>query len=162
MESSNAGSGNNLINCRKCGTLFVRTSRDVCDVCFKHEVDLAEKVKSLIQLNEKIGKDKITVPEILKTTKMSEKEFEEIFEKGRLFSVMSKITIKCRFCALEFECDNKPGFICSSCVTKFSEKNKVKRINDSSEEARRRERITRQKIAKGQQTRYGFIQNLDL
>ncbi len=162
MESNSSGNSNNLINCRKCGALFVKASRDICDECFKDEVELAEKVKSFIQLSEKIGKEKVTVEEILKATKLSDKVFEDLFEKGRLFSVMSKITVKCRFCAIEFECDKKPGFICPTCVTRFSEKSKVKKINDSSEEVRRREKIARQRIAKGQKTRYGFIQNFEL
>jgi|GEM_PF-1472885 len=162
MELNNTVSSNNLINCRKCGALFVKTSRDICDECFKDEVDLAEKVKSFIQLSEKIGKEKVTVEEILKATKLSEKVFEELFEKGRLFSVMSQITVKCNFCSIEFECDKKPGFICPRCVTRLSEKSKVKKINDSSEEVSRREKIARQRIAKGQKTRYGFIQNLEI
>lgn len=159
-NANSAGSGNNLINCRKCGSLFVKTSRDICDECYKDEVEMADKVKNFIQVSEKIGKEKVTVEEILKATKLSQKVFEELFEKGRMFSVMSKITVKCRFCSIEFECDKKPGFICPRCVTRFSDKSKVKKINDSSEEARRREKIARQRIAKGQKTRYGFIQDI--
>ena len=161
-NNSNAGSGKKLINCRKCGALFIKTSRDICEECFKDEVDLSEKVKSFIQSSTKIGKLKVTTEEILKATKLTSRQFEELFEKGRLFSVMAKITVKCKFCAIEFECEQKPGFICPKCLKKFSDKNKIKKINDSSEEVARREKIARQKIAKGQNSRYGFIQNFDV
>ena len=161
MESNNAGSSQNLINCKKCGTLFIKATRDICDNCYKYEMDLAEEVKSFIKSNQKIGKEKVTIEEILKATKISKKEFEDIFEKGRLFSVISKITVKCRFCGDEFECEQKAGFICQKCLVKLNESKKNVKVNSSSNEAERRKKIARQKVAKGNTSRYGFIQSFD-
>ncbi len=161
MEQNNIGSSHNLINCKKCGALFIKTTRDICDNCYKHEMDLAEKVKEFIKSNEKIGKAKVGVEEILKATKISKKEFEDIFEKGRLFSVISKITVKCRFCSDEFECEKKAGFICQKCLLKLNDSKKSVKVNNSSNEAERRKKIARQKVAKGSGSRYGFIQNFD-
>ena len=45
-----------LINCKKCGTLFFQTSqREVCDECFKKELDLIDDIKSLKTSNNRIG-----------------------------------------------------------------------------------------------------------
>lgn len=153
---------NSLMNCKKCGTLFIKTARDICDSCYKLEMDLAEKVKNFLYSCEKQDKQKATMDEILKATKISKKEFEKLFEKGRLFSVMSKITVKCRFCGIEFECDQKPSFLCQKCLIKLSKKGEHVKVNHSTEEAKRREKAMRQSVAKGKKTRYGFIQNFDI
>ena len=48
-----------LINCKKCGTLFFKTSqREVCDECFKKELDLTTLVEvrsNLAKLYKQIG-----------------------------------------------------------------------------------------------------------
>lgn len=148
-----------LINCKKCGTLFIKGTRDICDSCFKHEVELADKVKSYI---EESGKAKVTMEEILFITKIPKVEFEKLFEKGRLFSVMNKITIKCRFCGIEFECEQKASFVCPKCIMKFSKKGELGKINQSNQEAKKQETIVRQTISDGKTSRYGFIQNYEV
>lgn len=150
-----------LTNCKRCGTLFIKNTRDVCDTCYKLEVSLAEKIKAYIATSEKHDKPKVTVDEILKATKIPKKEFENLFEKGRLFSVVSNIIIKCRFCGLEFKCEKqKASFVCPKCIIKFGKQNKSK-VNAKSEEAKKREKAVKQSVAKGKMSRYGFIQNLD-
>ena len=38
------GQQGGLINCKKCGSLFIRGSRDICDSCFKAELELVDKI----------------------------------------------------------------------------------------------------------------------
>ena len=39
-----------LVNCKKCGALFVKSgNRDICDNCYKEEVKETDKIKGYIQ-----------------------------------------------------------------------------------------------------------------
>ena len=151
-----------LINCKKCGTLFVKGTREICDTCYKGEVDLADRIKNYIQSTEKA---KVSADEILLATKIGRGEFEKLFEKGRLFSVMNKITIKCRFCGIEFECEHKAGFVCPKCIMKFSNKSgfgNVAKPENAIEESKKRTKIADKHTLPAGQERYGFIQNYQL
>ena len=33
-----------LINCKKCGSLFIKGARDICDNCYKAELEVVEKI----------------------------------------------------------------------------------------------------------------------
>lgn len=105
-----------LLNCKKCGTLFLKGNRDVCENCFRAEMRLADSIKSFVLKNEK----KLTLDEISDALDLKKTEIEEFFEKGRLFSILPKLIIKCKFCGVEIPDDQKTGFVCQKCMQKFS------------------------------------------
>ena len=116
-----------LVNCKKCGALFVKSSnRDICDACHKREVSYTDSIKNYIHTS---GKAKVTLDEIIQGTGLKKEEVELLFEKGKLFGVMNKISIKCRFCGIEFECEQKPSFVCPNCINKFTKKDKEVQTN---------------------------------
>lgn len=150
-----------LINCKKCGSLFIKGSRDICDNCFKAELEVVEKIKTFI--NKKEGQ-KTTVEEIVAELGINKNELEELIEKGRLFSVMPKLIIKCRFCGIEIEGDQKSSFVCTKCLNKFSPKGDLARINALKEEQYQKEiseKKVRRTFTQGSKSRCGFIQNYD-
>lgn len=157
---------NGLINCKKCGTLFFKTSgRDVCEECYKKEVEIINSIKEFIF---KTGKDKYPLDEICSNVNISQNDLEDLISRGRLFAILPKLKIKCRFCGVELEDDEKTGFTCKKCLLRFSPKvNELERkglnITKYEEEARKLNRRLRGGLnTVGSDTRYGFIQNYDL
>ena len=150
-----------LINCKKCGSLFIKGSRDICDNCFKAELELVEKIKSFVNKNPN---PKTTLEEIINELGINKNELEELIDKGRLFSVMPKLLIKCRFCGIEIEDDQKSSFVCTKCLNKFSPKGDLAKINALKEEQQQKE-ISEKKIRRiyvqDTKSRCGFIQNYD-
>lgn len=156
-----------LINCKKCGTLFFKTSeREICEECFKKELDTIDEIKQYITST---GKDKVPIDEIAQhVNSVSEQDLEDLISRGRLFAILPKISVKCRFCGAELENDEKTGFTCKKCLLKFSPKvneleKKGLKINKYEEEARNLNRRLRGGMNTHNTTsRYGFIQNYDL
>ena len=147
-----------LINCKKCGALFVKSSnRDICDVCHKKEVSYTDSIKNFIHSS---GKQKVTLDEIIQGTGLKKEEVELLFEKGKLFGVMNKISIKCRFCGIEFECEQKPSFVCQNCLNKFTKKGE---INASFKAAQKADlKVRKTSVHFTNESRYGFIQNYEI
>ena len=154
-----------LINCKKCGTLFFKTSeREICEECFKKELDTIDEIKAYINST---GKDKVPMDEISEHVKISIADLEDLITRGRLFAILPKISVKCRFCGAELENDEKSGFTCKKCLMRFSPKvNELEKkglsVRKYEEEARTLNRRLRGGMNTGNSTRYGFIQNYDL
>jgi len=155
-----------LINCKKCGTLFFQTSgREVCEECFKKELTIIDEIRNYIT---KTGKPKIPVEEIEKNINISKNDIEDLIARGRLFAILPKISVKCRFCGVELADDEKTGFTCKKCLLKFSPKiNELEKkglsINKSEEDSKKPSRRLRGNFhSVGNDSRYGFIQNYDL
>jgi len=155
-----------LVNCKKCGTLFFKNSgREICEECFKKELELIDKIVAFVNQS---GKDKVTLEEISSSMSISLDELEDLVTRGRLFKILPKISIKCRFCGVELEDDEKSGFTCKRCLMKFSPKvNELEKkgldIHKYEFEAKNLNRRLRGGINTGENTnRYGFIQNYDL
>ena len=156
-----------LINCKKCGTLFFKTSeREICEECFKKELDVIDEIKKYIVSTKK---DKVTIEEIIANVpNLNNADIEDLISRGRLFVILPKIVVKCRFCGAELENDEKTGFTCKKCLMKFSPKVKELEkkgisIGKYEEEARTLNRRLRGGMdTNNTSTRYGFIQNYDL
>ena len=150
-----------LINCKKCGSLFVKGSRDICDNCFKAELELVDNIKAFVNKNPQ---QKTTLEDIINELGINKNELEDLIEKGRLFSIMPKLLIKCRFCGIEIEDDQKTNFVCTKCLNKFSPKGDLAKINALKEEQQQKE-ISERKIRRiykqDSKSRCGFIQNYD-
>ena len=156
-----------LINCKKCGTLFFKNSgREVCEECFKKELEVIDSIRGFVL---SCGKEKVILEEIEANTKVPKAELEDLITRGRLFVVLPKISVKCRFCGVELEDDEKTGFTCKKCLLRFSPKvNELEKkglnVRKYEEEARSINRRLRggMNTAADNDTRYGFIQNYDL
>ena len=155
-----------LINCKKCGTLFFKNSgREVCEECFKKELDLIDNIKSFVVSAQK---GKVSLDDISSATSISKAELEDLIIRGRLFTILPKTSIKCRFCGVELEDDEKTGFTCKKCLLKFSPKvNEMEKkglsVQKYQEEAKKINRRLRGGMnTADNDTRYGFIQNYDL
>lgn len=150
-----------LINCRKCGSLFVKGARDICDNCFKAELEVVERIKAFINSNPS---SKTTLEEIITELNINKNELEDLIEKGRLFSLMPKLIIKCKFCGIEIEDEQKTSFVCTKCLNKFSPKGDLAKINALKEEQNQKDfdKKTRRIFTRDQKNRCGFIQNYDL
>ena len=155
-----------LINCKKCGTLFFKNSgREVCEECFKKELDVIDSIKSFIISNQK---EKTTLEEISNALAIQKAELEDLIVRGRLFAVLPKIAVKCRFCGVELENDEKTVFTCKKCLLRFSPKvNELEKkglnVHKYQEEAKNINRRLRGGMnTAGNDSKYGFIQNYDL
>ena len=85
-----------------------------------------------------------------------------------MFAVLPKIAVKCRFCGVELENDEKTGFTCKKCLLRFSPKvNELEKkglnVHKYQEEAKNINRRLRGGMnTAGNDSKYGFIQNYDL
>ncbi len=151
-----------LINCKKCGTLFVKNQKDVCDACLKSETATLDKIKGYLGRRE----TKMTFDELSTALMINKGELESFIERGKLFSVMDKLSIKCRFCGAEVEGDQKNTFVCSRCLTKFNPRGDgpVQQSTIMSEDHKKKleQKRIRRAILSGQMERYGFIQNYEV
>ncbi len=149
-----------LVNCKKCGSLFIRGSRDICDNCLKAELKLVEKIKAYVSKKE----GKTTIEEIISELHIDKSELGDLIDKGRLFSILPKLAIKCRFCGIEIEDEQKSGFVCAKCLNKFSPKGDLARINALKEEKKQKknsEKKVKRTYSQDTKNRCGFIQNYD-
>ena len=97
---------------------------------------------------------------------IAKSEIEDLIIRGRLFTVLPKLSIKCRFCGVELQDDEKIGFTCKKCVLKFSPKvndleKKGLNVSKYEQEAKNLKRRLRGGIntPENSTARYGFIQN---
>ena len=155
-----------LINCKKCGTLFFKNSgREVCEECFKKELDVIDNIKNYIVSTQK---NKVPIEEIANALSMAKTELEDLIIRGRLFTVLPKISVKCRFCGVELENDEKTGFTCKKCLLKFSPKvNELEKKGLNVQKYQEEAKNINRRLRGGMNTadndsRYGFIQNYDL
>ncbi len=158
-----------LVNCKKCGTLFFKTSgREVCEECYKKELDIIENIKDVITLS---GKDKVSLEELPKMVGIESDELKDLIERGKLYTILPKISIKCRFCGIDLADDEKTGFTCKKCLLKFSPQvNELKKqgidVHKYEQEAKSLNRRLRGGYRTGgmpdNSRRFGFIQNYDL
>ena len=88
-----------LINCKKCGTLFFKNSeREICEECFKKELKTIDLISDFVNST---GKNKVQIEEIASGLSIDQADIEDLITRGRLFKILPKISIKCRFCGVE-------------------------------------------------------------
>lgn len=105
-----------LTNCKKCGKLFIKKNRDICDSCYETQNKLAEEICNYVL---SLGKDSVSMAHIMEKFNISSKEFETFFNNAKFIQISDKITIKCVRCGNEFKPGRKTGFICDNCLKKI-------------------------------------------
>ena len=155
-----------LINCKKCGTLFFKNSgREVCEECYKKELTLIDDIRNFVF---SCSDGKVSLEKIAENVSITESDLEDLVTRGRLFTILPKLSVKCRFCGVELEDDEKTGFTCKKCLLRFSPKvNELEKkglsVRKYEEEAKNLKRRLRGGInSADSEQRFGFIQNYDL
>lgn len=99
-----------LANCPRCGGLFVKHARTVCDQCFKEEEAAFDKVNQFIR---KKDNRTASIPEVVAATDVEEHLVIKFVKENRLRSAMfPNLTYPCQKCGA----DIREGKLCGSCA----------------------------------------------
>ncbi len=100
-----------MANCPKCGKLFNRQSRPICDFCFKKDEECFEKARSFLRENP--DKD---VEEICEETGATRKQVLRWVREGRLdITSASGSGLSCSKCGVPIS----TGRVCKNCANKL-------------------------------------------
>lgn len=98
-----------LDNCSNCGTLYVKTTRNVCQDCFKEE---EKKFQLVYEFMKKRINRQATIPEIYEGTGVEEELIIKFVKENRLrASQFPNLTYPCDKCGKQI----KEGRLCDSC-----------------------------------------------
>lgn len=105
----------NLDNCVECGTLFVRTIRNICDQCNKKYDANFQKVYEFIRKREN---RMANMQEVVKGTSVPETQIYRFIREGRLkLAQFPNLTYPCETCNAPI----REGRICTSCKRAISQ-----------------------------------------
>jgi flagellar operon protein (TIGR03826 family) len=103
-----------LANCSRCGNLFVKTTRDICQDCFKEEERQFEIVYNFMK---KRANRQATIPEIVEATGVKEDLIIKFVKEKRLRSAQfPNLTYNCERCGKQIN----EGKLCQSCSAELS------------------------------------------
>lgn len=105
-----------LINCTKCGTLFPRKLRDICDSCLEEEKQNISIITNFVEKSE----SKRSLEEISSNTGISFWIVQNLFKNRMLMHIASKIKIRCKVCGVEIRSTGNSNF-CSKCIETIKE-----------------------------------------
>lgn len=106
----------NVANCKKCGTLFLQTSkRDICDKCFEIQNKLLSEINTFVITSA----ESVPMEEILKKFDLKIDDFEAMFVAGKFVKISQKVTMKCAKCGNIVPIANKTNLLCSACAKKI-------------------------------------------
>lgn len=107
----------NVANCKKCGTLFLQTSkRDICDKCFEVQNKLISEINTFVVMS----KDEfVPLEDVLEKFDIPRADFEEMFAAGKFVRIVKKVTMKCTKCGHIVPIENKTGTLCVQCTKKL-------------------------------------------
>ncbi len=97
-----------LTKCPKCGKLFARGNRPICDDCFKKDEEMFETTRQYLKENPTANME-ILVDE----TGATKKQIMRWIREGRLDMVDGAGLLKCSKCGKPI----KQGRMCSDCAT---------------------------------------------
>ena len=107
----------NVANCKKCGALFLQTSRrDICDKCFEEQNKLLSEINKFVISS---ADETIPLDDLLKKFNLPKDEFEELYLAGKFVKIGQKVTFVCQKCGNVVPIANKTNFICASCAKKL-------------------------------------------
>ncbi|MBU8905984.1 TIGR03826 family flagellar region protein [Desertibacillus haloalkaliphilus] len=131
----------NLENCPKCGKLFVKGIRTVCNDCHKEVEKMFETVYQFIRRRENRA---ATMEEVVEATGVSEQQISRFIREGRLqLAQFPNITYPCDSCGKRI----REGRICSSCQSNLGKDLKQTTEVEKVSERNRREQEERARKA---------------
>lgn len=103
-----------LANCSRCGNLFVQTTRDICQDCFKEEEKQFEIVYNFMK---KRANRQATIPEIVEATGVKEELIIKFVKEKRLRTTQfPNLSYGCERCGKEIS----EGKLCQACSSELS------------------------------------------
>lgn len=107
----------NVANCKKCGALFLQTSRkDICDKCFEEQNKMLSEINTYVLTSQE---ETVSIEEILKKFNLTKDKFEELYLAGKFVKIGQKVTFTCAKCGRTVPIANKTNFICAMCAKKL-------------------------------------------
>lgn len=107
----------NVANCKKCGTLFLQTSkRDICDKCFEEQNKMLSEINSFVIM---YPEETIPVEDVMKKFNLTPDEFEAFFVAGKFVKIAQKVTMVCAKCGKTVPIAGKTNQLCSNCAKKL-------------------------------------------
>lgn len=116
-----------LINCSKCGTLFLRKNRDICEKCYKDQLVL---ITEIIEYVTSSPLDKIHLKTIVEHFKITMNEFEQFLTSCKLAPVEKKLIFNCIKCnsITPVESSSSFSFVCKKCIQEMKQ-DAIKRLS---------------------------------
>lgn len=107
----------NVANCKKCGALFLQTSkRDICDKCFEEQNKMLSEINKFVITSPE---ETIPLEDLLKKFNLTKDEFEAFYLAGKFVKIAQKVTFVCAKCGNVVPIANKTNFICAACAKKL-------------------------------------------
>ena len=117
-----------LMNCPRCGNVFVQTIRDICEACYKEEEAMFEKVYAFIRKKEN---RQATLTEVCDATGVPERVVIRFIKQGRLRTAQfPHLSYPCESCGSPIN----EGNLCDTCRRRIQ----TDLENVEKEEARKR------------------------
>lgn len=121
-----------LANCPRCGKVFARDIRKVCNACFKEEEEMYDKVYQFIRKREN---REATITEVEEGTGVPEDTIVRFIKEGRLRTAhLANFTYECETCGGPIT----KGRICENCSES------MKKELSSFEAEKKRQELARQ------------------
>ena len=102
----------NLINCPKCGTLFIKKNRDICDKCFQEQLDL---IDDIIDYVEKSPLENVHIKMVLEKFQLSMNELEYFITNCKLAQIEKKLVMNCTKCGVLMNINTSFSTLCKKC-----------------------------------------------
>ena len=109
-----------VINCRRCGTLFKKNKRTICDRCVEIEKEQMRTISKFVESSSEL----VTLRQISEQTGISFDDVDEIYKGGQLLTyTTNRIVVKCGICNQEKKGSEMKGYFCEKCYEKMAEEN---------------------------------------
>ena len=96
-----------LSNCKKCGKLFLKKNRDICDACYEAQNKLAEEICNYVL---SLNSENVSMTDIMEKFNINSREFETLLNSAKFIQINDILTVKCIRCGNEFKPGRKTGF----------------------------------------------------
>lgn len=105
-----------LVNCKKCGNLFKKKSRNVCERCIQLEKMVINKIVDFVDRCAERSEPFTTLKLISEGTGVEFGEIDEIYKSGQLLTyTTNKIIVSCSICNEEKRGSEMKGYFCEKC-----------------------------------------------
>lgn len=150
-------------NCTKCGVLFPKKLRNICDSCLEKEKKIIEKIVSFVK---NCPEPAVSITVISENTGIELKEIQNLYNKGRLTDIADRITTRCKICGTETKESEKKGHFCPKCVQQMITEGNIRDpeiVKAQQTELKKFEKdIMHSKLAYGKERqKFGFKKSFD-
>lgn len=124
-----------LINCPRCGKLFIPTKWEICDDCYDKYKRLN---KGILDFINNSPEESIHINNIIEEFNITAKELEALLSQCKLIDFAGKIVFNCLTCGELSTAEQCYSFVCKKCSQKIKAtvgqpKKRTKNIPDDEE-----------------------------